>query len=342
MKRIAVLIVALLGFTFYSCENEPIGTAQIDLSNLIEVNSELYGMLQGIAGDPSQNTIACIDFQYAFTLYVFDEELEIIDAQIIHNDLEFSEFLGSIPADQLISLSYPITSVLANGDTFEITNNQELKEAIDLCLRDELLGYCNGLLEECIWRVTGVSGGNTAFEGTYFDVSDVGAVGFYYEDNVFDGTWVTFFIEEELHLNIHLLDDSDVGQFWNFDWMVEIIDENQMELTQGGTTVVIEKQCASGCEQFAFEQCEIPAGSGSAAFPLTDYIECFLPFVDGNPTDVTVSFHLTQADALNNENPLDSPYTNVENPQVIYVRVEDNGTGLIYHLSIILRAVPCE
>lgn len=342
MKKIAILIVAIFGLTYLSCDNEPIGDANIDLSNIIEVNSELYGLLQNIAGTGGQDDIACIDFQYAFTLFIFDADLEILDAEIIHNDQEFSAFLGSLPPDQSISISYPITSTLSNGETFEITNNEELKMAIDQCVKDDLLGYCNNLLEECIWKVTAVDGGNEDYIGSYFDVSNVGAVGFYFEDQVYDGTWITFFIEDELHLNIHLVDDSPVGDDWNFDWKVEITNENQMVLTQGDVTVTIEKQCAAGCEQFAFEQCETEPGTGISVFPLTNYIECFLPFVDGEPADVTVSFHLTPEDAQNNVNPLDSPYTNVENPQVIYVRVEDNGTDIVHFLSIILRAIQCD
>ena len=147
MKKTLILIVAIIGVLTSSCENEPIGDAVVDLNNIIEVNSELYGMLQGIAAEPGTG-ITCIDFRYAFTLFIFDEELEIVDAEIIHNDREFSEFLGSLPPELSISLSYPITSTLANGETFEITNNEELKMAIDQCIQDEQLGYCNGLLEE--------------------------------------------------------------------------------------------------------------------------------------------------------------------------------------------------
>ncbi len=341
MKKILFVCTLITSLFFVSCENEPVGEAVIDLSNVIEVNSELYGLLQGIAGDPSQDQVACIDFQYAFTVFIFDEELEILDAEVINSDQEFSAFLASIPPEQSISVSYPITSTLANGEIFEVTNNEELKAAIDLCLRDELLGYCNNLLEECIWQVTSVTGGNTDYEGSYFDVSEIGVVGYFLDNNVFDGTWITYYIEDELHLNINLVDGSPVAADWNFDWRVVIPDDDHMELSQGDVTVIIEKQCPSGCQQYDFEQCEI-SGSGTAFFPLDSYIECFLPFVDGQPTDLLVSFHLTQEDANNNVNPLSSPYMNVENPQIIYVRAEDEGTGLIYYLSIIIRAIPCD
>ncbi|MFC0603845.1 choice-of-anchor L domain-containing protein [Winogradskyella pulchriflava] len=49
--------------------------------------------------------------------------------------------------------------------------------------------------------------------------------------------------------------------------------------------------------------------------------------ITGNNPGYTVSYYLTQADADNAANPLAIPYTNISNPQIIFVRVEDNTTG---------------
>ncbi|MCK7592045.1 hypothetical protein M0G43_15785, partial [Subsaxibacter sp. CAU 1640] len=46
----------------------------------------------------------------------------------------------------------------------------------------------------------------------------------------------------------------------------------------------------------------------------------------GNP-QYTVSYHLTQADANSGASPLPIPYTNTSNPQTVYVRVLNGGTG---------------
>ncbi|WP_412561736.1 choice-of-anchor L domain-containing protein [Winogradskyella sp. MIT101101] len=46
----------------------------------------------------------------------------------------------------------------------------------------------------------------------------------------------------------------------------------------------------------------------------------------GNP-GYTVSYHLDQADADTATDPLPIPYTNISNPQTVFVRVEDNATG---------------
>ncbi|PTM08019.1 MAG: hypothetical protein DA407_09140, partial [Bacteroidetes bacterium] len=46
-----------------------------------------------------------------------------------------------------------------------------------------------------------------------------------------------------------------------------------------------------------------------------------------NPADFTITYHESQVDADSGANTLVSPYTNISNPQIIYVRVEDNVTG---------------
>ena len=49
--------------------------------------------------------------------------------------------------------------------------------------------------------------------------------------------------------------------------------------------------------------------------------------ISGNNPGYSVNYYLTQADADGNVSPLAVPYTNISNPQTVYVRVEDNGTG---------------
>lgn len=68
-------------------------------------------------------------------------------------------------------------------------------------------------------------------------------------------------------------------------------------------------------------------GDGFAIFDLTVNISVMLAGLD--PTDYVVWFYLTQADAENNANPIanSTSYTNISNPQTIYVRVENLNTG---------------
>ncbi|WP_397363253.1 T9SS type A sorting domain-containing protein [Olleya sp. R77988] len=59
----------------------------------------------------------------------------------------------------------------------------------------------------------------------------------------------------------------------------------------------------------------------------------------GNP-DYTVSYHETQTDAYSNTNALTSPYTNIANPQTVYVRVEDLVSGCYSTVTLDLVVNP--
>ena len=58
------------------------------------------------------------------------------------------------------------------------------------------------------------------------------------------------------------------------------------------------------------------------------------------PIDFFVNYYLTQADADNSVNPLASPYTNTQNPQTLYVRVEDVNTGSFDTTTLTIRVLP--
>jgi len=53
-------------------------------------------------------------------------------------------------------------------------------------------------------------------------------------------------------------------------------------------------------------------------------------------TNYVISHHLTQADAINNVNPLPSSYTNITNPQLIFARILDNITNQVQIISYFL------
>ena len=60
--------------------------------------------------------------------------------------------------------------------------------------------------------------------------------------------------------------------------------------------------------------------------------------INQGQSNLVVSHHLTQADAVNNVNPLPSQYTNVTNPQLIFARVFNTSTNQVniitYNLTV--------
>ncbi|APY09083.1 hypothetical protein BWZ20_12560 [Winogradskyella sp. J14-2] len=59
--------------------------------------------------------------------------------------------------------------------------------------------------------------------------------------------------------------------------------------------------------------------------------------ISGNNPTYTVSYYFDLADAESGLNPLAIPYTNVSNPQTIFVRVEDNATGCYDTTTMVLE-----
>lgn len=103
----------------------------------------------------------------------------------------------------------------------------------------------------------------------------------------------------------------------------------------------------------AFSYAQVSAG------PLPDFVLCDDPSNDGieafdlsvwdgpaignqNPASHSVSYFLSQFDALNNVNALPSSFTNTTNPQVIFVRVNELSTGSfnITTGNLVVESVP--
>jgi len=342
MKKTLFFLLTSLLLLHTSCDDEPIAENNISSVDAIAVNSELYDQFEDIViGDG----ITCIDFIYNFTLYIFDENLEFLEAVVMHDDQEFSALLGSLGEGQSISVSYPITSMLDNGEIFEVTNNDELKAAIDACFRDEQLGNCQNVIiqdENCFWTVSPSPGSDNQFQGAIFEVAEDGTVSFYHETEAYFGTWIVYYIEDELHLNINLTDQDGVAAYWNFDWKVLAFSDEQVSLNNDINQINLARNCDRACEE-VFKACEDVVNTGFGTFELQDYIACIAPR-DASFTPVNVSFFETELDAQNNSNMISpTAYMNIANPQTIYARVENLFTGeLVEILSFMIAAENCD
>src|SRR5690606_9938639 len=111
-----------------------------------------------------------------------------------------------------------------------------------------------------------------------------------------------------------------------------------LEVTESGTytVIVFDEQCGSsatdeivvvlGLEPDANPVddiiiCDDASGDGIGTFDLESQTATILGSQDASLLNVT--YHLSQTDANTGTGALSSPYTNVTNPQTIYVRVED-------------------
>lgn len=133
---------------------------------------------------------------------------------------------------------------------------------------------------------------------------------------------------------------------WQFNGVV--IDgetTNTFTATQlGEYTVSVDQNGCGASDSVTFVEADLNIPNVPDMVQTDDDFDGFMPFnIDVNTPlflglnpNYVVSYHASQADADNNVNPLTSPYTNISNPQNIYVRVEDPVSGCITYTSFAL------
>ena len=84
-----------------------------------------------------------------------------------------------------------------------------------------------------------------------------------------------------------------------------------------------------------YELCDDGISDGFTEFDLESQITT----ITNDDFNLIVTFHISQDDADIGENILESPYTNVTDPETIFVRVEDNTTGCYGSFEMILDII---
>ena len=341
MKKTTLLFLFIF-LTILSCDNEPFDLQEPVAKNPISVDSELYNDLQSYVSSPINST-NCIEFIYPITINVFDNELEFVTIETILNKDNFITFLAGLTSDYSISVSYPIIYTNNLDEEIHIEDNEDLGTKLQECIDIELEFYCYSLLtvEECIWKVSSIDGSNNEYADAIFNVSSIGITTFEHNGEVIFGSWNVLASFNQLFFNINLDNESEASADWNRNWKVTIIDESNMLLEFGDSEFFrIEKICNTIiCPKYIFEQCESAMESNYSNFDLDSFIGCFASDLDASNTNFT--FFETEVDAATSSNPLISPYTNINNPQYIYIRVENNTTGAYSIIKILLVALSC-
>jgi len=249
--KILKLILLLFILTFFSCRVEPIGKSLVTSTEKIKRDAELFNLLEKITADGDNPTehIVCIDFIYPFKVLIYDSNLQNIGSESIFSDIQFSAFLGSLPTNHSISISYPISTTLADGTIFSINNNSELKLAIDSCSQDDIIDYCNGLFGGCncpeticIWKIPYTIDEDNKYASGFFESNNDGTLHFTYNGENYTGTWVFLFVDNKLHLNINLEGTSQVAQDWAIDREIEMSNDG-IKIKNTPKNIILSKSC---------------------------------------------------------------------------------------------------
>jgi hypothetical protein len=347
-----IMITGFLGLLFFSCsdldDNEEVVTA--DIENLIQKESELFGLIERVAETEDEDEITCIKFLYSFTMLEFNSDLMEVNQYVVSSDPQFSIILENVPDGNSIGINFPIQSILESGEEFLIQNKEELKLAIDECIlvqQDQIAGNCRLLLEECVWIVSHDDENVDTYENAVFDVADDGTFKFYNNGELFEGTWIVYFIENELHTNVTFDGPGMTADDWNFDWKTEILPDNMMSFTNPDVAFTLTQECEEEnyCTELIFSECEGIDGSGISEFIFEDYITCILQIEDLEElvTNDTIGYYETEIDANAEANALlQTSYQNTMSPeQTIYVRVYYAASDEFFIIPITIISTIC-
>jgi len=348
-KTFALLSVIILSTSCSSDLDDRLSIGQnFEEDNAIAADSNLFSNLIDIASDSDKpnESIACIDFIYPITLFVFNENNEYQYTSTISDDDEFSDFLNPIAETYAISISFPISSTLDSGEALIINNKEELEESINNCLDVEIVGECEAFIRECLWKVGYSFDYDNVYLGAILQETD-GFLTFNTQNDIIAGSWTPFVIENELHININLIDSTVVGAFFNLDWKAEYIDDNSLLLYYEEKELILNQRCDTdfnACGNFEFTACETEPDNGIAEFMLSDYTFCILDTLDMETDNDTlsISFYATEDDAMSMTNAIssDEPYA-IEENQIIYVRVNNLENDEQFFVEIELIAESC-
>jgi hypothetical protein len=217
-----------VSMAFNSCMDNDDNLKVGRINDMIKHDSEMFGLLGRMTtttDDPMED-IVCIDFIYPLEVKLYDDNLFEVGSVVLYGDDEFSAFLGVISPTQSLSISYPIETTLADGTTFSVGNNQELKLAIDNCSREDIVSYCGSVFSNynpdgqptaCVWRVEYTENYDNKYAGGVFQINGDSSLIFTYKGVDYPGNWIFLFVDDKLHINVNLEGTSAVATDWNID-----------------------------------------------------------------------------------------------------------------------------
>lgn len=256
MKNFKVSIVfglILILFGFNSCVDIDDIDTDVVSKEVITKDSDLFQLISKVTkvGDNPTEHIVCLDFIYPFRVLIYDTNRNVVGSKVLIGDIQFSDFLAGLNSDQSISISYPIRTTLADGTVFSVTNNSELKLAIDSCSKEDIVNYCSGLFGGCncselicVWKIPYTIGGDNKYTTGFFESNGDGTLHFTDNDVTYNGTWVFLFVDNKLHININLEGSSLVAQDWNIDSEIEVTSD-EIRIKSVPKNIVLRRSCQS-------------------------------------------------------------------------------------------------
>ncbi|HET8803675.1 MAG TPA: hypothetical protein VFM72_03790 [Aequorivita sp.] len=111
----------------------PITLELFDFTQVVVNNQTELDALAATCG-VNDIEIGCLDFVYPITFFTYNSDQQQTGSVIINSDIELFSFLQGLGPNDFISLDFPISVILADGSTSEVTSNQQLQNLIADCV----------------------------------------------------------------------------------------------------------------------------------------------------------------------------------------------------------------
>lgn len=232
-----------------------------------EVNSypELLAL---IAQCPDENSddddIECIDFQYPITASIFNQNNELIDTIVINSDYDMHEFIEDLDDYAAVTISFPITVILADGSTMTINSISELQTVIadadDSCDEDDDNDYNDDDCDNCTtndlealfadcdeWTVDDFELNDNDIEDQYngyvFNFESDGTITITENSNTITGTWSVSGSGNNIDFVIDIPSLPDFNGTWDLHEIEQESGEVKFELEMGENELEFESDC---------------------------------------------------------------------------------------------------
>jgi hypothetical protein len=225
--------------------------SEVTINNIVEFNNYTNNCNgENIADDD----IECIDFIFPIEASIFNPNNELLESITIESDSDLFDFIEDIDENNIITIDFPITVILADNSEININNFIELEttieNAIDSCDEDDDYDYedddCDNctplevenLLTSCSnWEVDKLERNGTdyddVYEGYVFNFFSDGTINVYWNSTSVDGTWVT----SGSGNNLEIIIDVPALPLCNNNWILHQIencsDESKIDLRVG-------------------------------------------------------------------------------------------------------------
>ncbi|NAS32404.1 hypothetical protein GTQ40_15575 [Flavobacteriaceae bacterium R38] len=227
---------------------------EVTINNKEELQTFVDECVEG-GGDED---IECIDFQYPLTFFTFDAENERTGTVVVENDRQLHRFFRSLGENDIVSVQYPVTLILFDGNEIVVNSNQELAAALesarDLCDEDDDDDFndddftkerLDALLVECPWLIRDFRRNDVDNTDQYRDFrlnfSEDGSVVVRTRNgDQVTGTWATRVTDNGALLRMEFETFVD----FNLEWFIYDISNGRIKLfTEGGNRIILRQNC---------------------------------------------------------------------------------------------------